>query len=195
MAQKKSTSTAEVDTLLDELLVDAYGDVEQLTALEQGIFDALVFPIEVYVLGEMMSLERVSYDGNPRRGLVAQCRRDDGREHRISLLDIGVGPQSDIYLHLAAYCQWCGVKPTVVESTSAPGVKLRTPKAREDDIDLSKPVELVVLLVKESSVRCRLPMSQRTITLRTRDAWQCVPGQLVMVDPNKHWTHAGHPYL
>ncbi len=54
MAQKKSTSTAEVDTLLDELLVDAYGDVEQLTALEQGIFDALVFPIEVYVLGEMI---------------------------------------------------------------------------------------------------------------------------------------------
>ncbi len=114
MAQKKSTLTAEVDTLLEELLVDAYGDDEQLTALEQGIFDALESPAEVYVLGELMSLERVSYDGNPRRGLVARCRRDDGREHRISLLDIGVGPQSDIYLHVAAYCRWCGVKPTVV---------------------------------------------------------------------------------
>lgn len=195
MAQKKSTSTAEVDALLDELLADAYGDDEQLTALEQGIRDALESPVEVYVLGELMSLERVSYEGNPRRGVVAQCRRDDGREHRISLLDIGVGAQSEIYLHLAAYCQWCGVKPTRVESTSASGDNVRNPKAREEDIDLSKPVELIVLLVKERAARCRLPMSQRIITLKARDAWQCVPGQLVTVDPNKHWTHSGHPYL
>ncbi len=66
---------------------------------------------------------------------------------------------------------------------------------REDDIDLSKLVELIVLLVKERAARCRLPMSQRTITLRARDCWKCVPGQLVSVDPNKHWTHAGHSYL
>ena len=56
MAHKKSTSTAEVNTQLDELSNDAYCDDEQLTAFEQDISDALESPVEVYVLGVLMSL-------------------------------------------------------------------------------------------------------------------------------------------
>lgn len=195
MAESTPLTTAEVDAFLDDILVDAHDEEEQLTAIEQEVSDALQSAADVYVLGELMSLVEVSFDGNVRRGLVARCRRDDAREHRISLLDVAIPPQSEIYRYVAAYCRWCGVKPLAVEPSSTLDAKTRTPRARQDDIDLTKPVELVVLLVKERAARCRLPMSPRIITLRTSDCWQCVPGQLVTVDPNKQWTHSGHPYL
>lgn len=195
MAGTTRPTTAEVDAFLDDLLVDAHDEVVQLTALEQEMSDALQSAVEVYVLGELMSLVGVSFDGNVRRGLVARCRRDDGREHRISLLDVAVPLQSEIHRYLAAYCRWCGVTPLAVEPSSAVVGKKRVAKARPDDIDLTRRVELVVLRVKERAARCRLPTSPRIITLRASDCWRCVPGQLVTVDPNKYWTHSGHPYL
>ena len=118
MAEFTPLTTAEVDAFLNDLLVDAHDEEEQLTALEQEISDALQSAADVYVLGELMSLVGVSFDGNVRRGLVACCRRDDEREHRISLLDVAIPPQSEIHRYLAAYCRWCGVKPLAVEPSS-----------------------------------------------------------------------------
>ena len=197
MEKHKPLTGAEVDAILDELLVDADDEEMQLTAIEEEMSDALlsVAEVEAYVLGELMSLVGVSFDGNVRRGLVARCRRDDGRECQIGLLDVAIPPQSEIYRYLAAYCRWCGVKPLAVEAPSAVAANKREPKARQEDIDLTKPVELIVLRVKERAARCRLPTSSRIITLRARDCWQSVPGQLVTVEPNKHWIHSGHPYL
>ena len=197
MDKHKPLTGAEVAAFLDELLVDADDEELQLTAIEQEMSDALlsVAEVEAYVLGELMSLVGVSFDGNVRRGLVARCRRDDGRECQISLLDVAIPPQSEIYRYLAAYCRWCGMKPLAVEPPSAVAANKREPKARQEDIDLTKPVELIVLRVKERAARCRLPTSSRIITLRARDCWQSVPGQLVTVEPNKHWVHSGHPYL
>jgi len=80
MAARKKRSSAEVDAVLEEMLVDAYGDEEQLTALAEGIGDALDFPLDVHVVGEPLSLLAVDYDGNARRGIVARCRREDGTE-------------------------------------------------------------------------------------------------------------------
>ena len=37
MATRKKRSSAHVDVLLEEMLVDAYGDDEQLTALAEGV--------------------------------------------------------------------------------------------------------------------------------------------------------------
>ena len=197
MAKHKPLTRAQVDAFLDDLLVDADNEEMQLTAIEQEMSDAVqsVAEVEVYVLGELMSLVGVNFDGNVRRGLTARCRRDDGREYRISLLDVAIPPQSEIYRYLAAYCRWCGVKPLAVEPSSAVAANKSEPKARQEDIDLTKPVELIVLRVKERAARCRLPTSSRIITLRARDCWQSVPGQLVTVEPNKHWVHSGHPYL
>ena len=93
---------------------------------------------------------------------------------------------------VAAYCRWCGVKPLAVES----GVANKSgPKARQQDIDLTKPVELIVLRAMERAARCRLLTNSRTMILRARDCWQSVPGQLVMVEPNKRWIHSGQTYL
>ena len=64
-----------------------------------------------------------------------------------------------------------------------------------DDLDLSKPVELVALSVKERAARCRLLGSERVITLRASRLWEVVPGMIVTVKARKQWRYAGHPYL
>jgi hypothetical protein len=68
-------------------------------------------------------------------------------------------------------------------------------KAADDDLDLSKPVDLVALSVKQRAVRCRLLGSDRGITLRASRLWDVVPGAIVTVKPRKQWRYAGHPYL
>jgi hypothetical protein len=64
-----------------------------------------------------------------------------------------------------------------------------------DDLDLSKPIELVALSVKEQAARCRMLKSERAITLRASRLWQIVPGAIVTVNLRKQWRYAGHPYL
>lgn len=72
---------------------------------------------------------------------------------------------------------------------------MRQHKAAEDEIDLSKPVELVAIAVKERAARCRLLGSDRGITLRASRLWEVVPGAIVTVTPRKQWRYGGHPYL
>jgi tetratricopeptide (TPR) repeat protein len=195
MVTRKKPSSPAVDALLEDLLVDAYGDDEQLWALHEGIADALDLPTDVHVIGEPLSLVAVDYDGNARRGLVARCRRADGTEYRVSLADVELPANASGYLQLAAYCTWLGVEPAA--PTRSPGTKskVRQHKASDDDIDLSKPVDLIVLAVKERVARCRLPDSGRAITLRAGSLHRVVPGQIATIQPNKHWRHNGHPYL
>ncbi len=195
MAARKKRSSADVDDLLEEMLVDAYGDDEQLTALAEGIGDALDFPLDVHVVGEPLSLLAVDYDGNARRGIVARCRREDGTEYGVSLADVELPSDAAGHLHVAAYCKWLGVEPAAPKRGRAAKAKVRRHKANDDDIDLSKPVDLIVLAVKERAARCRLPDSGRSITLRAGSLHRVVPGQIATVEPNKHWRHNGHPYL
>lgn len=195
MATRKKRPSAEVDALLEEMLVDAYGDDEQLTALAEGIGDALDFPLDVHVVGEPLSLLAVDYDGKPRRGIVARCRREDGTEYGVSLADIEVHPEAAGHQHIGAYCKWLGVDPPAPKRSRAAQAKVRKHKANDDDIDLKKPVDLIVLAVKERAARCRLVGSERVITLRASSLHRVVPGQITTVEPSKHWRHNGHPYL
>lgn len=64
----------------------------------------------------------------------------------------------------------------------------------ENDIDLSQPVDLVVLAVKERAARCRLLGKDRIITLRS-DVWRVAEGQILTVRPRNQWRFSGHPYL
>ncbi|MDY6792641.1 MAG: tetratricopeptide repeat protein [Thermodesulfobacteriota bacterium] len=72
---------------------------------------------------------------------------------------------------------------------------MRKHKTTDDDIDLSKPVELVAIAIKERAARCRLLGSDRIITLRTSRLWEVVPGAIVKIMPRKQWRYRGHPYL
>lgn len=96
--------------------------------------------------------------------------------------------------HVAAYRAWLGIVPDAGAPATTPRGG-RQHKAGEDDLDLSRPVELVVLAVKERAARCRLLGSGRVITLRAGSLYGVVAGHIVTVAPNKHWRHAGHPYL
>ncbi len=179
--------------LLTRILAEATGEDAQLRALHRVLSDELELPADVHVVGEPLVLVAVEYDGNPRRGLVARVRRDDGAEHRIGLADVAMRAGTPAIRYLAAYRAWLGVVPAASGSTAAP--RGRQHKASEDDLDLSKPVDLVVLAVKERAARCRLLGSERVITLRAGSLHRVVAGQIATVQPNKHWRHAGHPYL
>ncbi len=87
-----------------------------------------------------------------------------------------------------------GIVPDAGASTASARGR-RQHKAGDDDLDLSRPVELVVLAIKERVARCRLLGSGRVITLRAGSLHRVVAGHIVTVEPNKHWRHAGHPYL
>jgi len=69
------------------------------------------------------------------------------------------------------------------------------PKATLEELDLSGPIELVALAVKERAVSCRLLGSDRVVTLRATGLWDVVPGEIATVRPSKRWRFGGHPYL
>lgn len=185
----------DVDSLLEEIVTDAGGDDEQLWALHRAISDAIELPVDVRVVGEPMSLIAVDYEGNARRGLVATCRRDDSSEHRVAFADVQLSAVSPGYPYLAAYRKWLGVEPITSEPAVSARARPRRHKASEDDIDLSKPVDLVVLAVKERAARCRLLGTERAITLRAGSLHRVVAGQIATVQPSKQWRHVGYPYL
>ncbi|MDW7761018.1 MAG: cytoplasmic protein [Acidobacteriota bacterium] len=183
-----------LDRLIEEITVDAYGNDEQLWAFRQAFEDDVALPADGFVIGEPVSVIAVDYDGKERRGLTANCRREDGSEYVISLSEVVLPQASAMAGYIAAYRRWLNLDPYPVENkkTSRRG---RQHKAADDDIDLSKPVDLVALSVTGRAARCRLLKSDRIITLRASRLWEVVPGAIVTVKPGKQWRYGGHPYL
>lgn len=182
------------DQLIDEITVDAYGEDEQLWAFLQVISDEVAVPCDGFVIGEPVSVVAFDYDGNERRGLTARCRRADGSEHVVAASEVVFPQKSAGARYIAAYRKWMGLEPFPAPSTVSTRRK-RQHKVTETDINLSGPVELVVLAVKEKAAPCRLLGSDRNITLRPNRTWNLVPGEIVVVKPGKQWSYAGHPYL
>ncbi len=103
-------STSKAEALLEEMLIDAYGDDEQLWAIRQGFADGVEFPVRGRVLGSLVEVLEVDYDGNERRGLFARCTRD-GRTHEVSAIDVVFERGSSAALHVDAYRRWLGLEP------------------------------------------------------------------------------------
>jgi hypothetical protein len=183
-----------LDELIEEITVDAYGEDEQLWAFRQAFEDGVALPADGFVIGKPVSVITVDYKGNERRGLTARCRREDGCEYEVAAADVVLPQASSGARYIAAYRRWLNLDPYPVE-TPKPSRSRRRHKATANDIDLSKPVELGVLLVKERGARCRLLGSDRIITLRASCPWDLVPGAIVTVTPKKQWRYGGHPYL
>ena len=140
-----------------------------------------------------MSVVAFEYDGNERRGLTARCRRVDGSEHVVSASEVVLPPQGDGARYLAAYRAWLGLDPT--PEPDMPPMRKHQHKVSQDDLDLSGPIELVALAVKQRAARCRPMGSDRVITLRAGGLWDVFPGEIIVVNPRKQWSYAGHPYL
>ena len=74
----KRKTSAELDTLIEEIRVDANGEEEQLWAFRQAFEDNIPVPCAATVIGEPVQVTKFDYDGNERRGLTATCRRAGG---------------------------------------------------------------------------------------------------------------------
>lgn len=103
-------STDEVGALLDEMLTDAHGEDEQLWAIRQGFSDGLEFPLPGRVVGVLVEVTAVDYDGNTLRGLVARCARDD-ETYEVSADDVVFEAGSAGAVHVDAYRRWLGLDP------------------------------------------------------------------------------------
>ena len=189
----RGEDSPELDELIDEIIVDAYGDDEQLWAFRQGFEDNVVVPAEAFVVGEPVTVVTIDYDGNERRGLTARCQREEGAEQVIAACDLIFPEGSAAARYVAAYRKWLGIEPYPQGSLSL--TRRRPPKATEDDIDMTRDVELIAVAVKGNAVSCRIPGKDRVITIRPTGLWDLVPGEIIIVAPRKRWRYGGHPYL
>jgi len=111
-----------LDELVAEIVVDAYGDSEELTAFETAFATSARFPFPARIVGTEVQVVQVCFEGDERRGLTAVCRRG-GERHRVALADLTPGPvTAETSLLLSAYRRWLGLPapaiPPAVPSSS-----------------------------------------------------------------------------
>jgi hypothetical protein len=97
MTKKKTSATAgrsaaswiptkdRLDELLEEALIDAYGESEQRGGFFAKLEDELQLPFDTEVLGLMVSVEGIDLTTSDE--IVASCRRGEYRQ-AISILDL-----------------------------------------------------------------------------------------------------------
>jgi hypothetical protein len=78
------TTTAELDALIEELTVDAYGDEEQLGGFLAGAEEALVRGERAAIAGAAVDVISVDCGPDARTGLTARVLRD-GAKHEVAL--------------------------------------------------------------------------------------------------------------
>jgi hypothetical protein len=94
MERDDGKGTADLEQLIAEVTADARGDDEQLRAFHQALRGGIELPCDAFVIGEPVQVITFDYDGNPRRGLVARCRRQDASEHLLAASGVVLAPQS-----------------------------------------------------------------------------------------------------
>lgn len=78
-------SKARIRTLIEEAIVDAYGDEEQRTGFLTVIQEYLAMPFQTEIFGVRVTVERIDLTDDAQ--LVAICSRGRLRQ-RISILDL-----------------------------------------------------------------------------------------------------------
>jgi len=110
-SKKRGNDLAALDALIEEIIVDAYGEDEQLWAFRQVFEDDIALPADGFVIGAPVQVVDIDYDGNERRGLTAKCRRTDGSEYVIAASDVVFPEGSNGARYVAAYRKWLGLDP------------------------------------------------------------------------------------
>jgi hypothetical protein len=101
------TTVAELDALIDELTVDAYGDEEQLSGFHVAAEEALSRGERATIVGVDVEVVGIGCGPDARSGLLARVRRD-GAMHDVALADLGFDSDSQLGLVVAAYRRWLG---------------------------------------------------------------------------------------
>lgn len=81
MIGRVSWSNAEVATRIEEIVVDAYGDDEQLRSFERVLDELLNQPVPAMVIGEPVELVSVRADGSCRPCGSVPAERPIGGGH------------------------------------------------------------------------------------------------------------------
>jgi hypothetical protein len=97
---------SDLDRLIEEIIIDAYDEDEQLMGFEVAFDEGADFPCPGTVVGEEVEVVSVSVK-NHRRELVATCKRG-GKKYDVALLDTEVHGNSATSRLIAAYRQWLG---------------------------------------------------------------------------------------
>ena len=189
----RGKESLELDRLINEIIADTNSDDEKLRAFRQAFEVNVVLPAEAFVVGEPVTVMMIGYDGNERRGLTARCRREKGLEQVIAACDLIFPEGSAPARYLAAYRKWLGIEPYPEVSLS--NTRRRLSKATEDDVDMTRDVELIAVAVKGNAVSCRIPGKEHVITLRPAGFWDVAPGEIIVLRPRRQWRYRGHPYL
>lgn len=131
-----------IDELIEGILVDAYGEYEQLASFCRAFEELARFPFGGRVVGVDVKVTAVKFDGDIRRGLVAVCQRN-GEHHEVSLLEVaqsGPLPMASRRL-LDAYRQWSGAAPlpVVPAKSTAPWVY---PRFASVPVEVARPLAL-----------------------------------------------------
>jgi len=92
---------------IEEVIVDAYGDYEQLGSFACVLDELIHRPVPASVLGQRVELLSVAEDPELTGGLRAKCRHD-GRVREVALGDVTLAEPADPELDLtvAAYRRW-----------------------------------------------------------------------------------------
>lgn len=189
---KRARNNADASRLLEQIIAGAEDEAEQLWALAEAVVAGVKVPADAFVVGEPLQVMVVDCEGDRRVGLLATCRRGD-ETYVVGFADVVFSPGSDGARFSAAYRTWLGLAPHDAGRSTTPR-PTRRHKAETADLDLSLPLELIVLARKSTALRCQIPGTERELTLRT-PVREEVPGEIITVIPARQWTHAGHPYL
>lgn len=101
-------SDDELDELVEQITVDAYGD-EGFWSFLQAIEDDVRFPFTASLVGAPVEVTGIDFDGDERRGLVATVDRD-GTSATISILDLDLAEtEQPVAWIVAAYRRWLGI--------------------------------------------------------------------------------------
>jgi Calcium binding len=101
---RSSLSKRRLDELVDEAIMDAYGESEQRVGLLCMLQEHLAVPFSTEVLGTLVRVERV--DLNDADAIVATCRRGQQRQ-KIPILDLPLpSPPPAGWEWIEAYRHW-----------------------------------------------------------------------------------------
>jgi hypothetical protein len=106
----RATRLSELDALIDDLTVDAYGDEEQLVGFLVGADEALLGREPASIVGVEVAVVKVDAGPDARTGLTARVRRDN-MTYDVALADLTFAADSQLGLIVAAYRRWQGRTP------------------------------------------------------------------------------------
>lgn len=99
-----SLSKAKLEALIEEAIVDTYGEEEQKVGLLTMMQEHLALPFTVSILGVEAPVEKVTMTHDGR--IVAVCQRD-GDQQRIDILDLPLPKLAPAGAEwIAAYSYW-----------------------------------------------------------------------------------------